>query len=189
MISIRQGCGVSKVFNKEKTGGDELQNKYLVNEKIKTPRVTVIGADGVNHGQVSIRQALDLAHESGLDLVQVGVKENIPVTKVMDFGKFLYEKKKQINESKKTQKTMQLKEIKMRPNIGDQDYVTKLNKAEEFFKEGNKVKFTLQFKGREITMIGKLAPELFVRITTDLQARNVGTLVEEKEQRGGSYWS
>ena len=77
----------------------------------------------------------------------------------------------------------------MRPNIGDQDYWTKLKKALEFFKEGNKVKFTLQFKGREISMMEGLGSKFFERITTDLHSQDVGTLVEEKEQRSGAFWS
>jgi len=111
------------------------------------------------------------------------------VTKIMDFGKFLYAKKKQLSDAKKHQKTMQLKEVKLRPNIDDQDYKTKLRRAEQFFREGKKVKFTLQFKGRQISMMSTIGPNIFNRITQDLAEKDLGSLVEEKEQRGRSYWS
>lgn len=168
---------------------NQLSDKYCINNKIKGDNVYVIDHEGNNLGLQPRSKALRIAEDAGLDLVQVGQKEEIAVTKVMDFGKFSYEKKKQVNDSKKNQKTMQLKEIKLRPNIGDQDYHTKLKRAEEFFIDGKKVKFTLQFRGREITMMGNLGPKIFERITTDLGTRNVGTLVEEKDQRGGSFWS
>jgi translation initiation factor IF-3 len=168
---------------------NDLNSKYFVNNQIKSTKVFVITDTGENLGLISKQEALDRAQEAGLDLVQVGKKDNTPVTKIMDFGKFLYIKKKQMADAKKHQKTIQLKEIKMRPNIGDQDYKTKLKKAVEFFGSGKKVKFTLQFKGREITMISTLGKKIFNRITQDLKEQEVGTLVEEKDNRSGAYWS
>jgi len=139
---------------------------------------------------IPLKEALVLADEVALDLVQVGEKEGVPVTKIMNFGKFLYAKKKQISDSKKQQKVAQLKEIKIRPNIGDKDYETKLNQAAQFFKDGKKVKFTLQFRGREIAMKNELGRKIFLRITQDLTGKNLGTLIEEKESRSGaSMWS
>ena len=178
---------MSKVF--KETVKNEIQGKYFVNHQIKAVKVFVITLDGENLGLISKQEAVDKASNDGLDLVQVGLKEGVPVTKIMDFGKFLYAKKKQMADSKKHQKIIQLKEIKIRPNIGDQDYKTKLKKAVEFFLDGKKVKFTLQFKGREITMLSVLGQKLFDRITQDLQENNVGTLVEEKDSRIGAYWS
>ncbi|MFH0898624.1 MAG: translation initiation factor IF-3 [bacterium] len=165
-----------------------LQNKYLVNEKIKASKVLTIGSDGENFGVVSREKALDLAAKAGLDLVQVGVKDSTVVTKIMDFGKFLYEKKKQLADAKKHQKVMVLKEVKLRPNIGDQDFKTKMKQATDFFLEGKRVKFTLQFKGREIGMMNTVAPKIFEKITAFLTEQNVA-LVEEKDQRGGAFWS
>lgn len=183
---------MSKFF-KEKNGNtpnnNELQEKYFVNEQIRSDQVLVITHTGENLGVVTKGRALMVAQEAGLDLVQVGEKDSVPVTKIMDFGKFLYEKKKQFNDAKKHQKVMQLKEIKFRPNIGNQDYKTKINQAEQFFLDGKRVKFTLQFKGREITMIDELGPKIFAKITHDLQEKAVGALVEEKDQRGGAFWS
>lgn len=168
---------------------NELQGKYFVNASIRVPTLVVINQNGENLGQISRAQALAAAEEAGLDLVQVGEKDGVVIAKVMDFGKFLYTKKKQLNDSRKHQKIIQIKELKIRPNIGDQDYKTKLNQAEQFLIDGKKVKFTLQFKGREITMMGETGQRMFARITQDLTARNIGTLVEEKENRMGAFWS
>lgn len=180
---------MSKLIKENGTGKSEMQGKYFVNHQIKAPKVFVIGSTGENFGLIPKQEAQEKAQLEGLDLVQVGVKEEVPVTKIMDFGKFLYAKKKQLADSKKHQKIVQLKEIKIRPNIGDSDYKTKLKKAVEFFEDGNKVKFTLQFKGREVTMLGPLGLKLFERITSNLQEQGVGTLVEEKDNRIGSTWS
>lgn len=174
---------------KDKNHRDTAAHKYPVNELIKADKIMVINAEGENLGVLSKQSALMRAQEAGLDLVQVGEKDSVIIAKVMNFGKFLYEKKKQTSEAKKHQKIIQIKEIKIRPNIGDQDYFTKLNHAAQFFLDGKKVKFTLQFKGREITMMEDLGIRLFERISRDLAQRNVGTLVEEKDNRSGAFWS
>lgn len=178
---------MSKAF-KEKPNG-EAQGKHFVNEQIRASSLLVIGPQGENLGQISKQQALAYAQEAGLDLVQVGEKDSLIIAKIMDFGKFLYTKKKQLSDAKKNQKIIQIKEVKMRPNIGDQDYKTKLNQAEGFLVEGKKVKFTIQFKGREIAMMDDFGRKMFTRINQDLVAKNIGTLVEEKESRGGPFWS
>ncbi len=168
---------------------NELLEKYPINDAIKSSTVLAIGSNGENLGEIAIDRARQIAAGEGLDLVQVGLKGNAAVVKIMDFGKFLYLKKKELAESKKKQTVIQVKEIKIRPNIGDQDYNTKLKQAVGFFKDGKHVKFTLQFRGREIGMMRELGPKIFQRITTDLQEQEVGKLVEEKEQRGNVYWS
>lgn len=178
--------------NKEKNSNNGPASeamKYYVNEQIRSDRVMVIDQHGQSLGVLLRSQALVRAHEAQLDLVQVGEKDNMPVTKLMDFGKFLYAKKKQLAEAKKHQKVILVKEIKMRPNIGDQDYKTKVNQAAQFLLDGNKVKFTLQFRGREVTMMEDVGSKLFGRILNDLAERNVGSLAEEKESRGGSLWT
>ena len=183
--------GVNNRFSKERNNqrATDEASKYCINEQIRSEKIIVITQNGDNLGATPRMRALQLAEEAGLDLVQVGENDGLPVTKIMNFGKFLYEKKKQLSDAKKHQKVIQLKEIKIRPNIGDQDFNTKLNQAEQFFKDGNKVKFTLQFRGREISMMEDLGKKVFTRITNDLTEKNVGTLVEEKESRGGSLWS
>ena len=175
---------------KNNNNNNKMQSSnYFVNEQIKAHKVQVIDQNGQNLGVLSKEEALLAAREVELDLVQVGQKDSMIITKIMDFGKFLYTKKKQLSEAKKKQKIIQIKEIKMRPNIGDQDYNTKLKKAEEFLKEGKKVKFTLQFRGREFIMINDLGKNIFERIEQDLTDRKLGSLVQEKEQRGGPFWS
>lgn len=176
-------------FVKDKNAPSDLQSKYTINEQIRAEKIYVIDAVGGNAGLISRYDAIKMAEEASLDLVQVGERDGFPVAKVMDFGKFVYGKKKQMNDSKKNQKIITLKELKLRPNIGDQDYWTKLKKAIEFFQDGKKVKFTLQFKGREISMMDNLGSKFFERITTDLAGQQVGTLVEEKDQRSGAFWS
>ena len=176
-------------FNRSTTPRNSLAGEYSVNERIKELNVQVIDQDGNNLGVISKREALSLAQIAGLDLVQVGQKDDFAVAKIMDFGKFLYTKKKQLSESKKKQKVIQIKEIKMRPNIGEQDYRTKMNQSINFLKEGKKVKFTLQFKGREMIMVHELGQKFFNKIHNDLLAANFGNLLEEKEQRIGLFWS
>ena len=97
--------------------------------------------------------------------------------------------KKQQNEAKKHQKVIQIKELKMRPHIGEGDYLIKMNKAVEFLRDGKRVKFTLQFRGREGAMMNELAPQLFIRIKKNLDDHQLGTLLEEAESRGGPFWS
>jgi translation initiation factor IF-3 len=176
-------------FSRSREPKNSLAGNYLVNERIRDLKIQVIDGEGQNLGVLSKRDALLKAQESGLDLVQVGKKDDFAVAKIMDFGKFLYIKKKQLGEAKKKQKVIQVKEIKIRPNIGDQDYNTKMNQAITFLQEGKKVKFTLQFKGREVIMIRELGQNFFNKIHKDLVEKNLGNLLEEKEQRIGSFWS
>lgn len=180
-----RGYGVSR----SNTQRNSLAGEYSVNEKIKEQKIQVIDQDGKNLGVIGKKEALSLAQAAGLDLVQVGQKDDFAIGKIMDFGKFLYIKKKQLSESKKKQKIIQIKEIKMRPNIGEQDYKTKMNQAINFLKEGKKVKFTLQFKGREMIMGHELGQNFFNKINNDLVAANLGNLAYEKEQKIGLFWS
>ncbi len=182
---------MNKYKNKNHKNKDSLIEKYNVNENIRANRLFVIDSNGNKLGEMSKDEALRIAEEEGLDLVQVGGGQEgkTVVAKIMDFGKFLYIKKKQMNEAKKHQKVIQVKEIKMRPNIGDQDYKTKLRQAVNFLKSGKKVKFTLQFRGREMIVKDELGSKMFERITNDLMDNEVGNLVEEKEQKSGAFWT
>lgn len=170
---------------------ESLGSKYLINDDIRAKEVFVISDDGEKLGVVSISEAINLAEDKGLDLVQMGKQsgDEAVVVKIMDFGKFLYSKKKQLNESKKHQKVIQVKEVKIRPNIGDQDYKTKLNRAVDFLKSGKKVKFTIQFRGREMIMKNELGRKMFDRIGLYLAEQGLSDVVEEKEQRGGPFWT
>lgn len=168
---------------------DRLADKYLVNEDINSSEMLVIDTDGEKKGVMSKQQALDLASGQRLDLVQVGLNDSTAIAKVMDFGKFLYNKKKQLGEAKKHQKVIHVKEIKLRPNIGDQDYKTKMKHAIAFLSEGKKVKFTVQFRGRQMIIKNELGNKMFARINNDIIEAGLTNLVEEKDQRGGPFWT
>ena len=162
---------------------------FEINDRIRATVVQVIGDAGENYGEMSKADAVARAQEAGLDLVKVGDKDDIAITKIMDFGKFLYDRKKKQGESKKHQKTIQIKEVKMRPKIGIGDYETKLNQAIRFLQEGKRVKFTLQFRGRQVVSVNETGTNFFKRITTDLSEKGLTGLVEEKETRSGPFWS
>ena len=121
-----------------------------VNEEIRVPQVQLIDQDGVNRGELPIREALAIAQEAGLDLVEVAPNANPPVCKILDYGKFKYESQKKAAEARKKQRTIEVKEIKMRPMIDDHDYDVKMRSIRRFFEEGDKVKVTLRFRGREM---------------------------------------
>lgn len=110
----------------------------------------MIGAEGENHGVVSTAKAMDIARDSGLDLVEISPNAEPPVCKVLDFGKFKYEQQKKANLARKKQKTQDVKEIKMRPGIDVHDYNVKLKKVHQFIGNGDKVKLTIRFRGREM---------------------------------------
>ena len=115
------------------------------------PKVRVIDENGENLGVLYTREAIEQAAEVGLDLVEVSPNADPPVCKFLDIGKFKYEAQKKANLARKTQKTQEIKEIKMRPNIDDHDYDTKMRSVVKFLEEGDKVKVTLRFRGRELS--------------------------------------
>ncbi|MEX2630947.1 MAG: translation initiation factor IF-3 [Tistlia sp.] len=121
-----------------------------VNRQIDVTSVRLIDAEGENLGVVPIREALMRAEDVGLDLVEISPQADPPVCKILDFGRFKYEAQKRANEARKKQKTIELKEIKMRPNIDDHDYEVKMRAINRFLGEGDKVKVTLRFRGREM---------------------------------------
>jgi translation initiation factor IF-3 len=120
-----------------------------INEAILAREVQLIGEDGENLGLIGKREALGRAEEAGLDLVEVG-NSNPPVCKIMDYGKYKYQARKKAAEARKKQKTVEVKEIKLRPNIDAHDLGVKLRAMKSFFQEGDKVKVTLRFRGREM---------------------------------------
>ena len=121
------------------------------NQMINVPKVRVIDGDGENLGVMYTREAIEQAAEVGLDLVEVSPNADPPVCKFLDVGKFRYEAQKKANLARKSQKTQEIKEIKMRPNIDDHDYDTKMRNVVKFIGEGDKVKITLRFRGRELS--------------------------------------
>jgi len=137
------------------------------NEFIQSPKVRVIDQDGENLGVMYTREAMDAARELGLDLVEVSPNADPPVAKYLDVGKFKYEAQKKANLARKSQHIQEIKEIKMRPNIDDHDYDTKMKKIHEFIGEGDKVKVTLRFRGRELAH-GNLGMALLQRVQGDV---------------------
>lgn len=121
-----------------------------VNEEIRIPQVRLIDQDGEMQGVMSARDALMRAYQVGLDLVEISPNADPPVCKLLDFGKFKYEQQKKKNEAKKKQKVIEIKEIKVRPNIDENDYQVKMRAMKSFIEEGDKVKVTLRFRGREM---------------------------------------
>ncbi|WP_336962058.1 translation initiation factor IF-3 [Sphingobium aquiterrae] len=142
------------------------------NEFITVPKVRVIDDEGENLGVMFTQEAIEQAAEVGLDLVEVSPNADPPVCKFLDIGKFKYEAQKKANIARKTQKTQELKEIKMRPNIDDHDYDTKMKKVHDFIGEGDKVKITLRFRGRELSH-QQLGMALLQRV-----AENVGEIAK-----------
>ena len=121
-----------------------------VNEEIRIPQVRLIDQDGEMQGVLTVREAMQRAFMVGLDLVEISPNADPPVCKILDFGKFKYEQQKKRNEAKKKQKVIEIKEIKVRPNIDENDYQVKMRAMKSFIDEGDKVKVTLRFRGREM---------------------------------------
>ena len=121
-----------------------------VNEEIRNREVQLIDQTGHNHGTVDTRFALEKAQEAGLDLVEIAPNSVPPVCKILDFGKYKYQAQKKAAEARKKQKVVEVKEIKLRPMIDDHDYDVKMRSMKRFFEEGDKVKITLRFRGREL---------------------------------------
>ena len=121
-----------------------------MNDQIDVDNVRVVDADGEMVGVVSVAEGIELAYEAGLDLVEVSPNANPPVCKILDYGKFKYEAQKKANEARKKQKVIEVKEIKMRPGIDDHDYQVKMRNVRKFLDNGDKVKMTIRFRGREM---------------------------------------
>ena len=136
------------------------------NEFINVPKVRVIDENGENLGVMFTKEAIEQAASVGLDLVEISPGADPPVAKYLDIGRFKYEAQKKANEQRKRQKTQEIKEIKMRPNIDDHDYQTKMKKVFQFLEEGDKVKMTLRFRGREMAH-NQLGMAVLERVATD----------------------
>jgi len=121
-----------------------------INEEIRVREVQLIDATGENRGPTPIQTAIELAQAAGLDLVEIAPNSSPPVCKILDYGKFKYQAQKKAAEARKKQKVVEVKEIKLRPMIDDHDYDVKMRAMQRFFEEGDKVKITLRFRGREM---------------------------------------
>ena len=138
-----------------------------VNEEIRNREVQLIDQGGTNHGTVPIQTALEKAAEAGLDLVEISPNASPPVCKLLDYGKYKFQAQKKAAEARKKQKIVEVKEIKLRPMIDDHDYDVKMRAMKRFFEEGDKVKVTLRFRGREMAH-QELGTKLLDRVKDDL---------------------
>ncbi|MHA7852663.1 translation initiation factor IF-3 [Roseovarius sp.] len=139
-----------------------------INEKIRCPEIRLIGADGENVGVVTPERAMEMAEEAGLDLVEISPNAEPPVCKIMDFGKFKYEQQKREAEARKKQKIIEVKEVKFRPNTDTHDYDVKMRNVFRFLENGDKVKITLRFRGREMAH-QDLGRDLLHRVAEDVK--------------------
>jgi translation initiation factor IF-3 len=139
-----------------------------VNDRIRCPEIRLIGAEGENLGVLSPIRAMELAEQAGLDLVEISPTAEPPVCKIMDFGKYKYETQKREAEARKKQKIIEIKEVKFRPNTDTHDYEVKMRSVSKFLENGDKVKVTLRFRGREMAH-QNLGRELLERVATDVE--------------------
>jgi len=146
-----------------------------INEQIRAREVRLIRDEGEGQGIMSTAEALEMAREAGLDLVEVAPQASPPVVKILNFGKFKFENEKKIRDSRKKQKLLKLKEIRMQPKIDDHDLDFKSKHVKEFLAEGNKVKVTIRFRGRELAHT-----ELGLVVLKDVLARIEGEYVMDK---------
>ena len=138
------------------------------NNRISSPDVQVIASDGENLGVLNTNEAISMAKNQGLDLIEIAPNANPPVCKIMDMGKYKYDAQKKANKAKKKQKKIEIKEIKLRPVTEIHDYTFKIKNAQKFLSKGDKVKFTIKFKGRELQH-SHLGNELMDKIKQDMQ--------------------
>ena len=139
-----------------------------MNDRIKAPKIRLIGAEGENVGVVTPERGLELAFDAGLDLVEISPNAEPPVVKIMDFGKYKYETQKRESEARKKQKIIEVKEVKFRPNTDKHDYDVKMRNVFKFLENGDKVKVTLRFRGREMAH-QNLGRELLEHVAADVE--------------------
>ena len=163
----------------------------MINEQIRDKEVRLIGADGEQLGIVSSKEAQKIEDDAGLDLVKIAPNAKPPVCKVIDYGKYRYELARKEKDAKKKQKTVELKEIRLSPNIDTNDLNTKMNAAKKFLAKGNKVKITLRFRGREMAHMNQskhilddiaenLADVAVVEKAPKIEGRSIGMVLAEK---------
>ena len=160
-------------MQKHKSNYFQRKNKYQgprTNNRIRSLDVQVINSDGENLGILPIKKAIDIAKQEGLDLIEISPNANPPVCKIMDMGKYKYDMQKKASKAKKNQKTVALKELKLRPGTEIHDYNFKIKNAKKFLTKGDKVKFTVKFKGREMqfTQQGRDLMDRIIEDTKDL---------------------
>ncbi|MFN2109308.1 MAG: translation initiation factor IF-3 [Anaerolineae bacterium] len=170
------------------------KQKYRVNREIRVPEVRVIDAEGSNLGVLRISEAVQLAQEAELDLVEVAPNADPPVARIMDFGKFLYEQSKKEREARRAQKQVEIKEIQLRPKTNEHHTQFKVRNARGWLEDGNKVKVRIRFRGREITypevaveqlqdIVDELADIAVVEQTPQLDGRTMLMVLAPKKKK------
>ena len=165
--------------------------EHQINEEIRDKEVRLISNDGEQLGIVTIQKAQDIAVEKGMDLVKIAPQAKPPVCKIIDYGKYRYEQARKEKDAKKKQKTVELKEIRLSPNIEANDLNTKMNAAKKFLAKGNKVKITLRFRGREMAHMNaskhilddiaeNLSDVAVVEKAPKVEGRSIGMVLAEK---------
>lgn len=168
-------------------------SELMINEQIRDREVRLIGANGEQLGVVPAKEAQKIADEAGLDLVKIAPNAQPPVCKIIDYGKYRYELARKEKDAKKKQKTVELKEIRLSPNIDTNDLNTKMNAARKFLTKGNKVKITLRFRGREMAHMNQsrhilddiaeaLSDVAIVEKAPKVEGRSIGMVLAEKRQ-------
>ncbi len=153
------------------------------NERIRSPQVQVISSDGKNLGTFATQEAINVAKQEGLDLIEISPNANPPICKIIDVGKYKYDLQKKANKAKKRQKIINLKEIKLRPVTEIHDYNFKIKNAQKFLEKGDKVKFTVKFKGREMqhTHLGDKLMDRIINDTAELGKVEVKPKMEGRQ--------
>lgn len=159
------------------------KREHRLNDEIRVREVRLIDENGKQLGIYPIREALNVAAEKGLDLVEVSPNANPPVCRLMDYGKFLYEKSRREREARRAQRQVEVKEIQIRPKTADHDINVKLNRARKFLQQGDKIRVRVRFRGREITR-PELGVEIMQKVATEL--REVATIEQPPGLEGSS---
>ncbi|HCB49884.1 MAG TPA: translation initiation factor IF-3 [Chloroflexi bacterium] len=160
-----------------------MSTNYRVNDRIRSREVRLIDNNGTNRGVVTIQEARDIAREANLDLVEVAPNANPPVVRVMDYGKFTYEKTRREREARKHQKQIEIKTIKLSPKIAEFHRDIRLRRAREWLEEGKKVKVVVRFRGREITY-PELGQEMMAGVAKELE--DISTIEQKPNLEGWS---
>ncbi len=163
-----------------------ISKNLRINDRIQYSEIRLIGEDGSQLGLMSSEQALLIAYDKGLDLIEIAAKADPPVCKIMDYGKFRYEQEKLAKEAKKKQTTITNKEVRMRPNIEEHDYLVKFKNLRRFLQHGDKVKITVMFKGRQLSSINDKdnnGRKLLDRMAIDAEEYGVIDQLPKKEGR------
>jgi translation initiation factor IF-3 len=175
---------------------DARKREPRVNYRIRVPEVRLVGVEGEQLGIVAIEEAMRMANELGIDLVEVAATARPPVCRLMDYGKFKYLQKKKTADAKRTSTHVEVKEVKLRPKTDHHDYETKLNQARRFLVDGNRVKMTVMFRGREIAYANTQRERLMevataladcsvVDVTPKVEGRNMSMMLNPKRGGGG----